>query len=108
MQTNKFYKIVVFVPLDFTDKVREAIAKAGGGKIGNYSACTFSSRGVGRYLPEKGANPAIGKIGHYETVQEERIEVGCEKEIVKSVIEAIKEAHPYEEVALDVYELVDL
>ena len=98
-------KIVVFVPETHTDIVREAIGKAGAGKIGNYTHCTFSSKGVGRFKPEIGANPHIGEVGKLEEVSEERIETVCEREKLDQVIEAIKEVHPYDEVAFDVYPL---
>jgi hypothetical protein len=98
-------KIVVFVPETHTDAVREAMGKAGAGKIGNYSFCTFSSKGVGRYKPEAGAHPHIGEVGKFEEVIEERIETICPREKLQEVIQAIKDAHPYEEVALDVYSL---
>ncbi|MBI2013662.1 MAG: hypothetical protein HYS87_02455 [Candidatus Colwellbacteria bacterium] len=104
---SKFYKIVVFVPVDAADKVRGAITRAGGGRIGNYSGCSFSSKGIGRFKPEIGADPVIGKVGQSEKVEEERIEVRCEEAVVKDIITAIKKSHPYNEVALDVYELVD-
>ncbi|OHA46436.1 MAG: hypothetical protein A2541_00500 [Candidatus Taylorbacteria bacterium RIFOXYD2_FULL_36_9] len=101
-------KIVVFVPETHTDVVREAMGKAGAGIIGNYSSCTFSSKGIGRFKPEQGANPHIGKIGKSEEVIEERIETVCPREKLQAVIKAIKEAHPYDEVALDVYPLENL
>jgi len=100
-------KIVVFVPELHADAVREAMGTAGAGKIGNYSYCTFSTKGTGRFLPEKGANPAIGSVGKQETVTEERIETICKRENVSEVIEAIKNTHPYEEIAFDIYPLED-
>ncbi len=105
---SKNVKIVVFVPETHTDIVREAMGKAGAGVIGNYSYCTFSSKGIGRFKPEQGANPHIGKIGKPEEVIEERIETVCPREKLQAVIKAIKEAHPYDEVALDVYPLENL
>jgi len=101
-------KIVVFVPETHTDVVREAMGKAGAGKIGNYSHCSFSTKGIGRFKPERGANPYIGEIGKTEEVIEERIEMICPREKLGAVIKAIKEAHPYEEVAFDVYPLENL
>lgn len=101
-------KIVVFVPETHTDMVREAMGKAGAGIIGNYSSCTFSSKGIGRFKPEQGANPHIGKIGKPEEVIEERIETVCPREKLEAVIKVIKEVHPYDEVALDVYPLENL
>ena len=98
------YKIVVYVPLEKADAVRNAIADASGGKLGKYTHCTFSTKGIGRFRPEEGAQPHIGKVGELESVVEERIEVTCEKEVVSDVIAAIKRVHPYEEIAMDVYE----
>lgn len=100
---SKNVKIVVFVPETHTDMVREAMGKAGAGKIGNYSYCTFSTKGIGRFRPDTGANPHIGEIGKFEEVIEERIETVCSRENLQNVIKAIKEVHPYDEVALDVY-----
>ena len=99
------YKLVVYVPLTHADVVREAIGSAGGGKIGNYSHCSFSSRGQGRFLPLDGANPHIGTVGTPEILEEERIEVTVDEEVLDVVIQAMKEAHPYDEIAYDVYKL---
>jgi hypothetical protein len=101
-------KIVVFVPETHTDVVREAMGKTGAGKIGNYSFCTFSSKGIGRFKPEQGADPHVGKVGKFEEVAEERIETVCARENLAAVIKAIKEVHPYDEVALDIYPLENI
>lgn len=101
-------KIVVFVPETHTDVVREAMGKAGAGIIGNYGFCSFSSKGIGRFKPEQGSNPHIGEIGKLEDVAEERIETICSREKLQEVINAIKEVHPYDEVALDVYPLENI
>ncbi|HLC99656.1 MAG TPA: YqfO family protein [Patescibacteria group bacterium] len=108
MSKSNNVKIVVFVPISHADVVREAMGKAGAGKIGNYTFCSFSSRGTGMFKPEEGASPAIGKIGTIESVEEERIEAVCSRDNLAKVISAIKKVHPYEEVALDVYPLEDL
>ncbi len=99
----KRYKIVVYVPESDADKLRQAMGDAGAGKIGNYSHCTFSIKGVGRFKPEDGANPTIGEVGKLEEVQEERIETVCSEEKLSEVLAAIKAVHPYEEPATDVY-----
>lgn len=98
-------KIVVFVPEKNADGVRIAMSNAGAGKIGNYTHCSFSSKGLGRFKPEEGAHPAIGEVGKTEAVEEERIEMVCERSLVSRVIQAMKAVHPYEEVAVDVYPL---
>lgn len=99
----KKYKIVVYVPQEHADKLRDAMGNAGAGKIGNYSHCTFTVKGVGRFKPEQGANPTIGSIGNLGQVQEDRIETVCEEDKLKDVLQAIRSAHPYEEPATDVY-----
>ena len=95
--------IETFVPEVAAEKVRLAMGAAGAGKVGNYSHCSFSVKGIGRYRPEKGAKPAIGKIGKLEEVKEERITMQFERRLIKRVITAIKKAHPYEEVPIFVY-----
>jgi len=100
---SKLVKLVVTVPESHADIVREAIGKIGGGKVGNYAFCSFSSRGIGRFKPLEGAHPAIGSVGNIESVPEERIEVTCEREQVQEVVKAIREVHPYEEIAMDLY-----
>ena len=105
MGNSNNVKIVVFVPESHADAVRQAMREAGAGKIGNYTSCSFSSKGIGRFKPEEGANPAVGEVGKLESVDEERIEVVCNRNLLLEVIAAIEKAHPYEEVALDVYPL---
>ena len=102
------YKVIVTVPENEADKLREAIGSAGGGKVGNYTHCSFSVKGTGRFLPVDGAKPAIGQVGQPEEVAEERIEITCDSENVKAVVAAIRETHSYEEPAIDVYELTEL
>lgn len=101
-------KVVVYVPLTHSDAIREAIGNAGGGRLGKYSFCTFSTKGTGRFKPDMDANPHIGTNGELEAVEEERIEVTVEDALVSEVIKAIKAAHPYEEVAMDVYPLENI
>lgn len=79
---------------------------AGAGVLGNYHHASFSSKGTGRFIPGKGAHPTIGQIGQLTEVEEERIEVICEKEKVTEVVAAIKRVHPYEEVPMEIYQLV--
>ena len=96
-------KLVVFVPETHADIVRDAMGRAGAGKIGNYTHCTFSTRGIGKFKPEMGANPHIGQVGKFEEVTEERIETICSRKKLNEVVSAIKKVHPYDEVALDIY-----
>lgn len=101
-------KIVVFTPIEAADKVRHALGEAGAGRIGNYDFCSFSSRGTGRFRPLEGAQPYMGQQGQLEAVEEERIEVVCDRDILPGVIAKLREAHPYEEPAIDVYPLISL
>ena len=105
---TKMVKLVVFVPVSHGNAVREAMGKAGAGVIGNYTFCTFTMEGIGRFRAEDGANPSVGKIGKLEKVTEERIEIMCRKDIVKKVVAAIKKVHLYEEVPIDIYPLEDI
>lgn len=100
-------KIVTFVPVADAEKVRNALGSAGTGRIGEYSFCSYSIIGNGRFMPGKDANPHIGEVNKIETVKEERIEVICERSKAKVAIEAMRQAHPYEEVAFDIYPLLD-
>lgn len=99
------HKVVVYVPLDYADIVRKTIGEAGSGRLGEYSFCSFSTRGVGRFLPSENANPHIGEVNKLEEVEEERVEVTCDTELVENVLSAIKKVHPYEEIAMDVWPL---
>lgn len=101
----KIYKIAVTVPENEADALRKVIGDAGAGKIGNYTHCSFSIKGFGRFMPVSGADPAIGEVGKLEAVAEERIEVVCEKKHVEAVVTAIRKNHPYEEPAIEVYKL---
>lgn len=103
---DEVVKIVVFVPETHADIVRKALGDARAGLVGDYSHTSFSTKGIGRFIPLEGAHPAIGEIGKFEEVMEERIETVCYKKDLEKIIVAIKEVHPYEEIALDVYPLV--
>lgn len=101
----KNYKIVVFVPVTYADKIREVLGEAGAGRIGNYDFASFSVRGVGRFRPLAGAKPTVGEIGKLEEVEEDRIETVVSVEDLDYVVEKLRQAHPYEEPVIDVYEL---
>lgn len=94
---------MVYVPEADAEKLREAIGNAGAGIIGNYSHCTFTIKGTGRFKPLEGAHPTIGSVGNLEEVSEDRIETVCEEAKLKDVLKAIRDVHPYEEPATDVY-----
>lgn len=100
---EKRYKIVVYVPESHGDQLREAMGNAGAGIIGDYTHCMFTLNGVGQFKPGEGTDPYVGEVGVVNKVQEERIETVCEAGKLAAVIQAIRDTHPYEEPAFDVY-----
>lgn len=102
----KRVRITTTVPFENADDLREALGKAGAGAVGEYSFCSFSIRGKGRFKPSVNANPHIGKPNKLETVEEEQIEVICDRTNAKQVIEALRKAHPYEEPVVDIVPLL--
>lgn len=102
-----FYKIAVFVPKGFENKIRNAIGDVGAGWIGNYSHCTFTTMGMGTFKPLEDSNPFIGDKGKLEQVEEYRIETIVTEDNLSKTIRAIVKVHPYEEVAYDIYPLIN-
>ena len=98
-------KLVTFVPTDATAKVLDAVATAGAGVIGDYTHCSFRVRGTGTFLPSEHAHPAVGERGQLNEIEEDRLEVVVPEERLEATIDAMIQAHPYEEVAYDVYPL---
>lgn len=104
---HNLVKIQVFVPELHEEILRNAISRAGGGRIGNYDNCFFVSKGFGYFRPLAGSNPTIGTINKIKKVQEVKIEFMCSKDIIKDVIKVIKDNHPYEEAPIDIFSLID-
>lgn len=100
---ENLFKIVVFVPKEFSERVQKAIGDAGAGWIGNYRDCSFKTEGEGSFKPLTGSDPFIGEKNTLTTVHEIRIETIVEDHKRSKVIQAIKDSHPYEEVAYDIY-----
>lgn len=98
-KTGTLRKMEVFVPKEFTEKVRTVLNKAGAGEIGNYINCSFYSEGTGTFQPTKEANPFQGESGKMEYTEEHKLEVIFTKEKTAQIISAMKQAHPYEEAA---------
>lgn len=103
--TEALSKIVVFVPGGYEEDVRNALGDAGAGWIGNYSHCTFQTTGTGTFKPLAGTHPFIGHEGELEKVKEVRLETIVPASRLQRVIKAMLKAHPYEEVAYDIYPL---
>jgi len=104
-KSNVLQKLTVFVPISEADNVRSSLFEAGAGEIGNYSKCSFNLVGQGTFRPNSEANPAIGKIGETQFEDETRIEVMLPSYLTNKIIQAMKSAHPYEEVAYYLHEL---
>jgi hypothetical protein len=107
MKESSVVKIHTYCPRDVADEIRLAIGKSGGGVIGKYQYCAFVTEGHGYFLPMEGANPAIGKVGEVTKAEEVKIEFVCEKDKVQDVIAAIKSVHPYDEIPIDIFPLLD-
>lgn len=105
---SKRVMIVVNVPINEADAMRQAIGNAGGGVLGEYSYCSFSITGTGRFMPSAAAQPAIGSAHTLEAVPEERIEVSCDESDAPQIVAVIREASSYEEAAVFVYPLLEL
>ena len=102
---NYLKKLVTFVPLDDAQKVREALFEAGAGNIGNYDSCSFNVAGIGSFKGNDQTNPYVGERNQLHQEEEIRIETIFPKHIQSQIIQALLNAHPYEEVAYDIYPL---
>lgn len=102
------YKLIVFIPETHTEEVKTALFAAGAGRQGDYDCCAWQTLGQGQFRPLDGSKPFIGQQGEIETVAEYRVEMLCEASRLKAVVSALREAHPYEEPAFEVIQLVDI
>ena len=99
MSDENLYKIEFYVPESHLEVVKSAMFAAGAGRVGDYDSCAWQTLGQGQFRPLEGATPYLGQTGKVETEPEYKVEMVCAGELVRSVIEAMKRAHPYEEVA---------
>ena len=104
---KNLFKLSVFTPKTHKEKVLKSMFAAGAGNIGDYSDCSFSSLGNGTFKPLEGANPFLGETNQLESVSEEKIEVVVPNYLLSKVLESINRSHPYEEVAYDVFQLIN-
>jgi hypothetical protein len=102
------HKLVWFVPEDALDVTRDAVFAAGAGRIGNYERCSWYAGGTGTFLAREGAHPVIGRAGREERVAELRVETVVPAERAQAIVRALVAAHPYEEVAYELYPLVEV
>lgn len=102
------YKISVFIPYASVEIVKQAMFDAGAGRIGLYDCCCWQTKGTGQFRPLAGSNPSIGVYNKLEYVEEIKVELVCDDQRVKPVIQALRQSHPYEEPAFDVWKLEDI
>ena len=100
-------KIIVTIPVDNIEEIRNTICEAGAGIIGNYTYCSVSTKCMGTFKPNNNADPYIGEKNKLEFVEEEKLEVVCDVDNVKKVITKLREVHPYEEPAIDIVPLLE-
>ena len=93
---NKIYKLEVYVPSTHLDQVKSALFDAGAGRIGDYDRCCWQTLGDGQFRPLESANPFIGDKYRDEIVQEYKVELVCDLDLIDSVISALTSSHPYE------------
>ena len=102
------YKLVWFVPREALESTRDAVFAAGAGRIGDYERCSWYTAGTGTFLAGEGTDPSVGRVGREERVSELRVETVVPAERARDVVDALIAAHPYEEVAYELYPLAEL
>lgn len=108
VEVSELYKIVVFTPKEFTEKIKEVISANGGASIGNYDRVFFQMKGEGTFKPGDATEPFIGTSGVIEKVNEDRIETVVPSWKLNNIIEVVRSVHPYEEAVIDIYKLENL
>ncbi len=102
------YKLCYFVPESHVELTKAALFEAGAGKLGNYDSCAWQCIGRGQFRPVDGSSPFLGQKGVVEVVSEYRVEMICEDSLIRAAVKALKNAHPYEEPAYEVFYLEEL
>jgi len=102
------YKFCFYVPQSHLDDVKTAVFAAGGGRIGNYDSCCWQVLGDGQFRPLEGAQPHLGQVGQVEKLAEWKVEMVVADELIHAVVKAMRQAHPYETPAFEVWRLSDL
>ncbi|MBW0149043.1 Nif3-like dinuclear metal center hexameric protein [Marinobacter arenosus] len=102
------YKLCYFVPESHLETTKRALFEAGAGRIGDYDSCAWQCAGQGQFRPLDGSDPFLGKKGALEVVDEYKVELVCEDNLVGEALKALKQAHPYEEPAYEVYRMEEM
>jgi len=101
------HKLCFYVPGSHLERVKTAVFEAGAGRIGDYDRCCWQTPGRGQFRPLEHSDPYIGSRGRVETVEEYKVEMVCADDCVERVVEALRDSHPYEEPAFDLWPLSD-
>jgi len=101
----KMYKLNYYVPAHAKEETKNALFKIGVGKFDNYETCSWETLGTGQFKPIANAKPNIGQLDTLEILDEYKIELICHDELIEKAIETLKETHPYEEVAYEVFKM---
>jgi structural hemagglutinin/hemolysin toxin protein RtxA len=106
--TEPLLKLVFFVPESHKETVKQAIFAAGAGRYDGYDCCSWESQGRGQFRPLEGSDPYIGTQGDIERVDEFRVETVCPESLIKTILQALLSAHPYETPAYEVWSVKTL
>jgi hypothetical protein len=99
------YKLNFYVPQESKEEVKEALFAIGVGMFDNYECCAWETKGMGQFKPIGNANPHIGKLNELEVLEEYKVELICHDHLIQQAVKVLKEAHPYEEVAYEVFKM---
>ncbi|MGE8058247.1 NGG1p interacting factor NIF3 [Pseudomonas sp. NPDC089547] len=101
------YKLAFFVPASHVEVVKAAVFAAGGGRIGDYDHCAWQTLGQGQFRPLSGSQPFLGQAGQVEVVEEWKVELVVADALIAQVVAALKQSHPYETPAYEVWRLAE-
>ncbi|RBP25648.1 hypothetical protein DET50_12263 [Marinobacter pelagius] len=101
------YKMCYFVPESHLEQTKQALFAAGAGRIGDYDSCAWQCKGQGQFRPLEGSDPYLGSQGEVELVDEFKVELVCEDSLIHDALKALKQAHPYEEPAYEIFRIED-
>ncbi len=102
---SKMYKLNYYVPADAKEKTKEALFNIGAGRFDNYECCSWETLGKGQFKPIDNANPTVGSLNKLEILDEYKVEMICSDELIELAVKTLKETHPYEEVAYEVFKI---
>ena len=99
------YKLNYYVPVNAKERTKQALFDIGVGRFDNYEYCSWESLGQGQFKPIENANPTIGELDTLEILDEYKVEMICSDKLIHKAVETLKESHPYEEVAYEVFKM---